>query len=93
MKRPFRHVHPTIAVGVGAFTIRSILTLRGQGTMLDYYNVLDMLGDDERQVQVSARRFLEREAALQTSPTSGNGVSSRCTSFRNLARWATTART
>ena len=31
--------------------------------MLDYYNVLDMLGDDERQVQASARQFLEREAA------------------------------
>ena len=31
--------------------------------MLDYYNVLDMLGDDERQVQASARQFLEQEAA------------------------------
>ena len=31
--------------------------------MLDYYNVLDMLGDEERQVQASARQFLEREAA------------------------------
>ena len=31
--------------------------------MLDYYNVLDMLGDEERQVQAIARQFLEQEAA------------------------------
>ena len=31
--------------------------------MLDYYNVLDMLGDEERQVQATARQFLDSEAA------------------------------
>ena len=31
--------------------------------MLDYYNVLDMLGDEEKQVQATARRFLDSEAA------------------------------
>ncbi len=31
--------------------------------MLDYYNVLDMLGDEEKQAQSSARAFLEAEAA------------------------------
>ncbi|MXY21291.1 MAG: acyl-CoA dehydrogenase [Dehalococcoidia bacterium] len=30
--------------------------------MLDYYNVLGMLGDEERQVQATARQFLESEA-------------------------------
>ena len=31
--------------------------------MLDYYNVLDMLGDEEKQVQATAREFLDSEAA------------------------------
>ena len=31
--------------------------------MLDYYNVMDMMGDEERQVQSSARDFLDAEAA------------------------------
>ncbi len=31
--------------------------------MLDYYNVLDMLGDEEKQVQSTARQFLDTEAA------------------------------
>ena len=31
--------------------------------MLDYYNVMDMLGDEEKQVQATARRFLDSEAA------------------------------
>ena len=31
--------------------------------MLDYYNVLDMLGDEEKQVQSTARQFLDSEAA------------------------------
>ena len=31
--------------------------------MLDYYNVLDMLGEEEKQVQATARQFLEMEAA------------------------------
>ncbi|MCE2456884.1 MAG: acyl-CoA dehydrogenase family protein [Dehalococcoidia bacterium] len=31
--------------------------------MLDYYNVMDMLGDEEKQVQSTARQFLDSEAA------------------------------
>ena len=31
--------------------------------MLDYYNVLDMLDDEEKQVQATAREFLDAEAA------------------------------
>ncbi len=31
--------------------------------MLDYYNVLDMLSDEEKQVQATAREFLDSEAA------------------------------
>ena len=31
--------------------------------MLDYYNVMDMVGDEERQVQATARQFLDSEAA------------------------------
>ena len=31
--------------------------------MLDYYNVMDMLGDEEKQVQATARQFLDSEAA------------------------------
>ena len=31
--------------------------------MLDYYDVLDMTGDEEKQVQATARQFLESEAA------------------------------
>ena len=31
--------------------------------MLDYYNVMDMLGDEEKQVQAAARQFLDSEAA------------------------------
>ena len=31
--------------------------------MLDYYNVMDMLGDEEKQVQATARQFLDAEAA------------------------------
>ena len=31
--------------------------------MLDYYNVLDTLGDEEKQVQATARQFLDTEAA------------------------------
>ena len=31
--------------------------------MLDYYSVMDMLGDEEKQVQATARQFLDSEAA------------------------------
>ena len=54
------------------FTLPQLISERLQSTrhsllqaeqMLDYYNVLDMLSDEERQVQATARRFLEQEAA------------------------------
>ena len=58
--------------------------------MLDYYNVLDTLGDEEKQVQATARQFLDTEAAPDIAdywergefpkhlipPTGGDGATS-----------------
>ena len=83
---------PTIAVGVGVFTIRSILTLAGGKrcwTTTTYWICLAMKRGKCRRPRASS--WSRRR--LQTSRSTGSGASSQCGSFRNLGRWATSAQT